>query len=404
MAVASTRTLLPLDRFFRIAGVHPLHANQVTIQDLANANFCGVPILQYSWQDADRTGREEIANAIAETETTLMQYLNFSLRPDFFANVPVIYPVPRNPDLVSTSIYDMRTLYRALWLKQGYLISGGQEAKTFVANVPIIYTDNDGDGYKETATITAGGFDPTAVASEVAVYYPGQSGDDTWEIRPIQTTINAGVATVICRREQLVLPNMLFGLAVTAVDGLTDSNFLTNVDVYRHWLNPSSQQVEFRWEQTPYQPGNAAVQYTVQGGAMLIRDSYLGWAALEAAHWDVATQQYLNDGINSVRMPDSARVWFKAGYPLDSHGNMDGLWERCVTYLTLANLDRPLCQCESLETFVKHWAFDFAANSPDHTQQISRKFLDNPLGTTRAARFVWDAIQRHQLPDSDGSQ
>ncbi len=404
MAIASTRTLLPLDRFFRIAGIHPLHANQVTVQTIADANFCGVPILQYSWQDADRTGREEIAEMIAATETRIMEYLNFALRPDFFANFPVSYPQPRNPEIFSTSSYDIRSLVRAIWIGQGYLSSGGQEAKTFLGTPTITYTDVDSDGYYETATVTVTGFDPLTAPAEIAIYYPGNSGADTYEIKPISVIISSGTATIICRREQLVLPTLLFGLNVTAVDGLDNTAFSASVDVYRHWLDPSQQQVEFRWEQSPWVPGSKALVFATQGGGILVRDGKLGWADLEAAHWDAPTQQYLYDAFNSTRMPDTVRLWFKAGYPLDNKNNMASVWERCVTYLTLATLDRPLCQCSSLETFTKYWAFDWAQNAPDHNQQVSRKFLDNPLGTTRAARFVWDAIQRYKLPDTSGDQ
>lgn len=402
MAIASTRTLLPLDRFARIAGIHPLHFNQVTVQDLASANFCGVPILQYSWQDADRTGREEIAEIIAATETRLMEYLGFSLKPDYFSNVPADYPQPSNPELIGTSLYDLRGFVRPMWIGQGYPISGGQEAKTFIANRQVVYTDVDGDGYFETATITATGYDAATVESEIAIYYTGNSGDDAFEIRPISVILNAGTATIMCRREQLVLPALLFGLTTEAVDGLDDTLFVADVDVYRHWLDPIAQQVEFRWQQAPCATDVAT--YSVQTGAMMVIEPRLGWATVQAAHWDATTLAYTSDLFSVCRNPDAVRLWYKAGYPLDPRsGQMASVWERCVTYLSLANLYRPLCQCASLETFTKYWAEDLSVNTTEQTRQVSRRFLDNPLGTTRAARFVWDAIMRYRIPDTNGA-
>lgn len=403
MAIATTRTRLPLDRFFRIANVHPLHANQVTYTDIAEANFCGVPILQYSWQDADRTSREEIAETIGQVEERLEEYLNFAMRPTFFEAKPLDYPAPANPELFSSSVLDIRGLVRAVRLDQGYLIAGGRETKTFVGNFAVVYTDGDGDGYKETATITAAGFNAATVSTEIAVFYPGQSGDDSYEVRPVTTlSIVAGIATIVCRREQLVKSDLLFGLDVQAVDGADDAKFLATVDVYRRWLDPSQASVEFGWEGdiclTPvaYPPPLA---YTVQSGALLIVEARLGWAALEAATWDSNTMQNISSYFLTGRMPDSIKMWFKAGYPLDSRGNMASIWERCVTYLTLASLWRPICQCSSLETFTNYWAYDLADRSSGHSTRVSRGLLENPLGTTRAASFVWDAVSRYRLTD-----
>lgn len=402
MAIASTRTLLSLDRFAQLIGSHPLHFNQVTVSSIADANFCGVPVLQYSWQDADRTGREEIAEMIASVETELMEYLGFSLKPDYFAGVPRGYPQPSNPELFGTSLYDVRSLIRASWIGQGYAISGGQEAKTLIANRSVVYTDVDGDGYFETATITVTGYATDTVAGEIAIYYPGNNGDDTFEIRPTSVVLNSGVATIICRREQLVLPALMFGLSVTAVDGTDNTQFVADVDVYRHWLDPSAQQVEFRWENVPWDSTSMAATFSVQTGAMMVTDQMLGWASLQPATWDAPSGSYTYDCFNIGRMPDTVRLWFKAGYPLDRNGNMAPIWERCVTYLALSRLDRPLCQCSSLETFTRYWATDLAISTSEQTRQVSRRFLDCPLGTTRAAKYVWDAIQRYKLPDSNG--
>lgn len=402
MALATVATMLPLDRFAAIAGIHPLHWNGVTIPDLAEATTCGDPFVQYSWQADNRTGREEVAQVILDVETRLMDFLNFALVPTFFSDVSAPYPRPANPDLLATSLFNNRSLFRSVKLPTGYLISGGQERKDLVtAATAVVYTDTDGDGYAETATIQVT-VDPTVVQpTELEVYYPGELGAAQWQVRPVTTAINAtsGVATIVMRREQLVVPGLLFGLFATGVDGNDNVAFLGVVDVYRHWLDFSQTQVEFRWQQTPWLPGNAAVVFATQPGAMLITDAKLGWAALEPAHWDAPSQQFVLDILSTARMPDTVRAWFKAGWPLDRNGNMDGLWERCITYMALASLNRPLCACDSLRTFTEYWSYDPAENTPEKTHQISRTRLDNPFGTNRAAQYTWTQINRLRLPD-----
>jgi hypothetical protein len=401
MAVATTTTLLPLDRFFRIAGINPLHANQIVIDGLAPAGTCGDPLLQYDWQESDKTGRETIAQTIADVEARLTDYLNFSPRPRYFKDKVVQYH--KGHDWYH-NFYGIS----AVDLGAGYVISGGREALSLIAaGAAITYTDSDSDGYFETATITVNTNvdalgNVVTVNRDIGVYYPSHAGDSAWEIRPVSTVVNSTAHTITCvfSREQAVKPELMFGLQSTGVDGLVNSNFLTTVDVYHHWLDPSGVQVQFNYES--YCNINASA-YSIQNGSMLIRDSKLGWASVNPSHWDAATQLYLRDCLQFCGAPDNLKVSFLAGYPLSAQGNMADIWERAITYLVLSEIDRPICACANLATFTSYWAEDMAQNTPQNTNQLSRRKLDNPIGTRRAELYAWDLIRRYRLPDKSES-
>jgi hypothetical protein len=384
-----------------MVGLDPLHFNGVVVPGTDDAQTCAEPILQYAWQDASRTSREDIAEMIRQVEDDFEDYLNYYLTPTYVNGDVVPYPMPSNPDLFHATLYNFRGTIRAVKVgpKSGYLVGGGRESKVFISTPVVGYSDMDGDGYLETATVTAG-VGTIIDVTQIAVYYPGHAADDTFEIRPITVSIVSGTATITFRREQCVNENLLFGLDATGVDGTNNANFLTHVDVYQHWLDFSQTPVIFRWEQSPWLPGQFAVAFTTQNGAMLVNNSRLGWATMEPAHFDVPSQMYIMDIFNNtIRMPDTFAAWYRAGLPLDVRNNMQSVWEQAISYLTLARLFRPICACDTLRGLNEYWSHDFSQNSPNRTQQISRRKLDCPLGTTRAALHAWERIMRLRLPD-----
>lgn len=393
MARANTRTLLSLDRFAQIIGLHPLHLNQVVVGDLAPATTCDQPVVQYSWQDADRVGREEIAQAIADSEQRVKEELGFSVMPDWEVNEPLDLLKGHSPESVAYGMRDSRGYWIGYRPKYGYIIGGGVEDKILIqAALPIVYSDADGDGYFETATMVVA----TTITDveQIAVYYPGQGGSDLWEVRPINVSIAGGIATITCRREQLVLPDVMEVFNPRGVDGLDNTQFLTTVDVYRHYHTPSTQ-VQFVYEEPD------SVGFSVQTGFMLVRDSRLGIVTLQPGTWD-GTSTFTSDCFTYCHRPDRANLWYYAGDKYGAYNRrMDPKWERVIAYLALAALDRPICSCQGLEAFVSYWREDLAlyarSQSSSRSFTVTRKVLDNPLGTTRAAQYAWSFIRKERV-------
>lgn len=403
MARADTRTLLPLDRFANLCQIHPLLFNQVTTDFMAvqaqqsqSNSACFSPFLQWAWQNADRVGREEIAQAIQTAEEHLARYLRFPVAPTWIRAERHVFPLPANPSL-PTAVFTPRYDWMTLQLDQGYIISGGVEAFSVVsAGAAIVYSDTDLDGYKETATITVATSltDP----AEIALFYPSVNADTAWEIRPITVTISGGNATIVCRREQLVLAAKLTSLTPQSIDGLVDSNFLTTVDVYRRYNDPS-QQVEFLWYNEPCQ--ESAGVYVTQTGILQVRDSRLGLVAVQPATWD-GTSAWDAVPFAECRPPDALRFWYHAGYPSGTLTYLDPMWERAVTYYALALLDRPLCGCKGIEAQLQRWREDLAMRRTGRAESASYALpsgaLQNPFGTYRGALYAWERVKDFSVP------
>jgi hypothetical protein len=414
MAVAETPTLLPIDTFAKIMGVDPLSINQVQFAGFAASQLCPGPIFQYDWQMADKTGREGLAQTIADAEHAIMQELTFAPSPMWalgeFANIVR----PANPAAVYNSSFGLNGQWQGMTLEHGYYIQGGLETKTLIAaGVTVVYSDTDGDSYKETATVITTTTVLTTTNGEVAIYYPGEGGDDAFEIRPIKATVDptTGAITATFRREQCVDWELLSSFTPAAVNGEDDASFLATVDVYRHWTDPS-QQVEFRWENGNVGfgflgslcscGGNGTCQtcqFTTQGGCLRARDPKLGIVTAQPGTYDATTGNFTGAWWTGCRVPDGVLTWYKHGLVDAKTGGMPLRWQRAIAYLTAAKLDRPLQDCQQLENLARYWSEDYTVIQGNNASryQINARTMDNPLGGSRAAEYVWRMIQREKL-------
>jgi hypothetical protein len=427
MARANTPTLLSLDEYAAIIGIDPVHFNQVTIGDpigdtgypLDPATLPDMPMVQYSWQMDDRIGREEIAQAIASAEEQMMEWLGYALRPTWAYSKLVEVPRPNDVLLWNGTGLNPRGDWQTIKAGQGYFIAGGAERKDLVASgQSIVYSDANGDGYFETATVAVS----TSVTepSEIAVYYPGQFADDTFEIRPTKVTIdsNTGVATVTFRREQVVNLDLLETFHATAVEGLDDANFLTVVDVYRHWTDPSLQ-VQLEWHGglcgwcntiAGSNPGCGACTGGFGYGCLSPRDARLGRLAYSPGSWDATSNSWLSTPWQGWRQPDSLRLYFQHGWRAERpnvgalglwQNRMDPSWARYVAAFATALLDRPLANKSTLRAFQGSMQEDLALNTSgdggSSNYQNRGLVLDNPFGTKRGMVIAWGGVSDKRI-------
>jgi hypothetical protein len=388
MARASIRTMLSLDDYARIMGISPLHFNQIELPTLHPATTCDQPLLQYSWQLADRTGREEIAEAISMAEDRLCSLLGFKLMPTWEIDERVR---ALGPGL----------LVRPGW---GYFLAGGVQGKTLIeADASVVYSDGNSDGYYETATVQATLPSDVTDTEEVAVYYPGVGGYEAWEIRPRHVDITAGVATITVRRDQLLLVEETEAFGARGVDGTDDTKFLETVDVYRKY-HDASQQAHLLWDGPVCGAcegaGCDACNLHLQTACLRAHDHRNSLVAVASSTYDVDTGLYVAATMHSARLPMRVRLWYRAGWRnmtlAEPHVTMDPKWARAVAYLATSLLDRVLCSCEALRAMSQHWREDLALSVSTQASGSSYRLgrvIDNPIGTTRGALAAWGLVK-----------
>lgn len=405
MAVASIYTKLPLDTFFKYMGFHPLHANQVVFGDQTH---CDNVVFQHEWQTADKVSREEIAQAIAEAESKIENALKYRLAPAWEVDEWRQTSRPRQPEFVRFDAGDVRGYPSTVHANWGYFITGGIEAKTLIdADAAIVYTDEDSDGYFETATVSV----VTSVTdkNEIAAYYPGKDGANIWEIRPTRVAISGGVATITFRRELAVNPDLFEVLDIEGAEatGTDNADFLTTVDVYRHWNDPSTQ-ASFLWG--PLASGGcgcsgdgcASCAFSTGTGCLqTVYDPRQSILSLASADWDVDTQQFNRIGWPFTRAADIVRLYYRSGWrdkSLDFSFRMDPQWERTVAYMAAALLERPPCDC--VKGTWQRWRQDLTLTEGSSDGGIGLGYfrqpqgnIDNPFGTTRGEVNAWRRVK-----------
>ena len=395
MARAQTRTLLSLDRFSTILGMHPLHFNQVQINGIP---ACEDAILQHAWQGQGRVSREDIASAIALAEANVGRELGYDVAPKWHVD-----------DLVKVDAWS--------WSGQasrGQLIGGGVEALSLIsAGAGVTYSSKFSSGpdlsYNEIATVdvTTSVTDP----DEIAVFYPisiiddygvvaGQVSEYAWQIKPIKVQIGvpaAGQARITFSRHQAVIPELLEEWVSGEVDGLDNTAFLTTVDVYRHYNDPSTQ-VEFRYKSSCCicDSGCAQCTYSTTDGCLLITDYRRGFVSLTPSTWDGSAHIFNLDEVICER-PSGAALNYKAGLLNGLSPGSD--LEQIIAHYALSLLGQSICSCSHINNKFDYYSEDFAAVSATSSESAfpSQAWRQNPLGTTRAAINAWEYVCLHAL-------
>jgi hypothetical protein len=153
-AVTPSRTHLSLERTdnYQPSPAYFWHAGS-TVFPLVNQ--CDDIFYNFYWQNESQVSREEIAQAIAEAESDITRILGYAPAPWWNEDV---YDYPRyfRRNVFEWGMVDNRNFDKSVQLSQGMFIQGGQRATTLIDDaVTVVYSDDDADGYDETAQATA---------------------------------------------------------------------------------------------------------------------------------------------------------------------------------------------------------------------------------------------------------
>ena len=389
MARADTFTLLCIDDWARYMAIHPDAWNQVVNPVTPYAGACDRVWLQYGWLDQESgrvLGREDVAIAIATAEEMIADALGYWPAPRWTAAEEHNWPRPARGG---------QWQYPPIKLNWGYIIEGGQRALTeIVADEPVVYSDEDGDGVNETATITLTAAEMAAANAEpeeVAVYFDGET-DDTWMIRCLDVTEDgAGNVTIVGRTSQFVDPDLW--LVADDIDLSVAANFVATVDVYRRY-NDQEEQCQVVWKGSGGSCDPAICATTCQDSCIGIDDPRL--SIVRAMPGTYSAGSWTSASFSVARLPDAARFWYRSGALLQANGRIKPMMAEAIVRLANTYLIDEPCGC----TQTKHrWERD---REEQDVNTIDAALCMSAFGTTmRGAMFAWSVVKR-QPPIAGG--
>lgn len=424
MARASTYTLLSLDKFASLIGIMPPHFNGAKgATYFPDVNACSDVFYQYSWQHYDNIGREDVARAIKQAEGDIAAVLGYYPAPAWIEDEVHRYPQHHRRDVWQYGMQNVRGDAKSIKLDYGKFIQAGRRATTLIdADAPVVYSDEDSDGFDETATVTVA----TTLTNkcELKCYFAGQAAAQEWEIRPARTvTLSGGNVIFTFWAWQLIDPDLQEFVPTTTgptpIDIEDSASFVTTVDVYREYTDFTQASAALYWEPAAnlvaYNSGIVgaccsacggvgcqACELTTQDGCIHVRDVGLGWVVPGPATYDSDNGQWTAANSTVCRDPDMVKVWYYAGDLSQQY--LRGLacdplsqwWAEAITWLAVARIHRPFCTCNNTLTLVTEWQRDlsFTGSRQLGSFEISPADLDNPFGTRKGEVMAWKRVGR----------
>lgn len=415
---------LTLSEWYEIMGINPWHGFQLSNATIPLDSKCNTLVYERAWLDADRIGRREIRRAINRAEELIYQYVGYwpSKR---YRELTIEYPRLGNHVLTRRGNYDPSGRWISLVLPEGHVHQLGYLNSSTAITADVDFSDLDGDGIYETATVEVEVPSGT-LDSEVVVQFLAEDIGTLPESPDIpfrDISIVGTTATITFDSWNMVKPIKYQGVKAVALNpdsfhapnpgqghqGHQHSVYVmaSEVNVFRRRVDPTGTTQDtchatFIWESEPWPiwsrccynlPNSqtndpAALRYAIARGG--IRNSSAGIIYLGDAIYDSESQTWSGKvDWNTCRPPDRVHVRYEAG-------STDNAWKTVVARLAAAELTRPICACANANKELAEWQWDLSRQGGADEVYSSPQDLTNPLGARRGHIHAWRTIQRLQ--------
>lgn len=399
MARSDIVTQIPLDRAAGILGIDKAHFNSITTTRRPEVNTCNDLWFAYPFHKVGQASWDDLAIALRTSEDRVTDLLGYSLVPAWVYQEEQIPERPYATELTNIRGQNARLRRKSVITRRAYVIEAGVRASSLInAGNVVTLSDEDGDGYNETATITQ--VTTLTEGQEIHVYFPNKAGSEQWEIRPVVVSLSGGTATITFSKYLIPDPDLWeqdpgAGDQKRTIDGDNAANFLTTVDLYRVYNDPSNQAAFYNECTSCGGSGCAVCGFDVDTGCLLVRDGRRGIVAYSRATWDEDTAAFTASD-NCLTDPSRLIINYRAGlvnhrmtYP---YLQMEPEWERALVYYAISLMDREFAGCENTRNIWKYMTEDRAKSAGERSFTMADKDLHNKLGTTRAAVQLADMI------------
>lgn len=420
LATALPRTILPLATYAKMLGINPMHfAGAVApSHDIMPSGGCDDIWFKYEWQDNDKVSLWEVAEEIRTAEQEVANFIGFWPAHYWTENELIRYEHPFAREYRGNG-RNIQGRAKSAHLRYGKVISPGKRAVSLqgtatVASGSLAFTDEDSDGYSETATIQMA----TSVTdpNEIKIFFTNTNGQLEWEIRPVRSKeISGGVVTIVLDSWLLIDPDLYEAYPTSAgssaIDVSTVANFVTSVDVYREYIDDTQSSVEFYWENgyltgtTLTCPSCGTIGCTVcgygsQDGCAIPRSHDNGEIVAYPAAYDNENATWQVSQWAACVEPDFMKVSYLSGDQSQEYlqgrtrDPLSLFWAQVITWIATARLPRPLCTCGVIQEKTQYLARDMANFTSGDTFFLTPDAMNSPFGTRRGEAMAWRRLLR----------
>ena len=418
-------TLLSLGRYAQIMGITPphffmAHAPNSVPSPVWPISTCGGVWPRHAWQNYEQASLEDIAIAINNAETELAAAVGYWAAPTWISDE--IHPYPRDfyPESLH-QVLDLRGYGKGLTVRKGRILSQGRRAVTLLGTVNVAggslaYTDEDSDGFYETATVTVAGITATTDVCKIKVYFTGQGGVREWEIRPPRSkTLVGGVFTGIFPSWLFIDPDLQSvyptEAGFAAIDISTVANFVTSAEVYYEYNDTTATTAQFDWEPAGVTSGICSCcggsgcevcSLTSQNGCAHVRDARTGILVPAPATYD-AVNGWTGAVYSVCRAPQQVHFWYYAGEQAQEFlegrtcDPLSNFWAQTIAWLATARLGQPPCSCAGVRSRFNYLQEDLSKAESGLSYFAGQDVTANPFGSMRGEVLVWRRI-KHMIP------
>jgi hypothetical protein len=412
-------TLLSAPRYAEILGINPAHFAGGVGDNCypINSNRCNDVWPRYSWQHADSVSQFDLLTEIKKAEADIAEQLGWWPAPTWIEEDVQQFPRPYRRGLYGTYGRNVRAHRRSVFTTFAKVIAPGQRATTLIeAGATVTLSDEDGDGFSETATVTTA----TTITdvNELKVFFAGTAADPRWQVRhPKSITADGATATFVFDAWRFIDPDLHAAPPDTsgfsAIDLDSAASYVATADVYRVYNDTTATSAQLVWEPTPRattlaatgfclsaSEGNDAALVT-QDGVLHIRDPELGIVVPQAATYDDDDAQWNQTSFSEGRDPDFVKLWYmcgEIGRMYTSGFKYDPLpdkWAKAIAQIATARLERNFQACGNAAGLARKWQLD-VADIEDAPYRVTESDLGNPFGTRYGEILAWRTVKNER--------
>ena len=387
-----TKPKLCLDRFAEIIGIHPLAFNNLSITNCVEdwvtpcENWS-----QVSWQSVWNI--EQLAAFIKSAEIQIESYLGMFVAPTYTFEEIIEVPYFYRREEGKLRLEDLK--FQTKWKN---IINFGKSKSTYLGEGSVTYTDEDLDGFKETATIKL--ITAIEVTDLCAIELNVCGTENCNSFCPIRSSSFDSLTselTVVVDSWLLKKPNLnKIGFKPNAkyIDGCDINNFLNCVGIYYTTKDSCATDVEVVWNKKDDCKSGICEEIVIPACAFVI-DKCNGIFKIQPTQFNSTTHcpELLEDKCKLPHFPpDFIRINYNSGC-LNIENSTDcsickvcDKLERAIAMLAASMLPALWCNCGCSGDLLRYYQTDVSIKVQGlPSYSLPFEVLNNPFGTKLGA-------------------